>query len=148
MRHKMVSTTFGRSSAHRRALLARLVCCLIEEKRIVTTLSRAKATRSLAEKMVTLARRGGLDARRKAIATLQHPAVVKVLFEQIAPQCQDRSGGYTRIIQLGARRGDNAPVAILEWVSITPVDKKKKKTVSKTDEKQSSSKAEEKKAGV
>ena len=97
--------------------------------------------------MVTLARRGSLAARRKAIATLRRPPVVKVLFDQIAPQCQDRSGGYTRIIQVGARRGDNAPVAILEWVSIAPVDKKKKKAASKTDEKKSPSKVEEKKAG-
>jgi len=135
MRHKMVSTTFGRSSAHRLALLARLVCCLIEEKRIVTTLSRAKAARSMAEKMVTLARRGGLAARRKAIATLRWTPAVHVLFEQIAPLCQDRSGGYTRIIQLGARRGDNAPMAILEWVSIAPLDKKKKKLAPKAEEK-------------
>ena len=135
MRHKMVSTTFGRSSAHRRAMLAQLVCCLIEEKRIETTLSRARAARSLAEKMVTLARRGSLAARRKAIATLRRPPVVKALFEHIASQCQERSGGYTRIIKRAARQGDNAPVAILEWVSIVPVDKKKKKPVSKTDEK-------------
>ena len=142
MRHKMVSTTFGRSSAHRRAMLARLACCLIEEKRIEITLSRARAARSLAEKMVTLARRGGLAARRKAIATLRRPSAVKMLFEQIAPQCQDRSGGYTRIIKLGARRGDNAPMAILEWVSIAPVDKKKKTPVAKTDEKKPTAKAE------
>lgn len=135
MRHRMVSTTFGRSSAHRRAMLARLVCCLIEEKRIETTLARARAARSLAEKMVTLARSGTLADRRKAIATLRCPPMVKALFEQIAPKCQDRSGGYTRIIKCGARRGDNAPVAILEWVSIVPVDKKKKKPESKTDEK-------------
>jgi large subunit ribosomal protein L17 len=128
-------------------MLARLVCCLIEEKRIETTLSRAKAVRSLAEKMVTLARRGGLAARRSAIATLRRPPVVKALFEQIAPQCQDRSGGYTRIIKRGARQGDNAPVAILEWVSIAPVDKKKKKPVSKTDDKKLPTKAEEKKTG-
>ena len=128
-------------------MLARLVCCLIDEKRIVTTLSRAKVVRSLAEKMVTLARRGGLAARRSAIEALRRPPVVKVLFEQIAPQCQDRSGGYTRIIKCDARRGDNAPMAILEWVSIAPVDKKKKKPESKTDEKKSPTKAEEKKAG-
>jgi large subunit ribosomal protein L17 len=135
----MLSTTFGRSSAHRRAMLARLVCCLIEEKRIETTLSRAKAAGSLAEKMVTLARRGSLAARRSAIATLRRTSTVKTLFEQIAPQCQDRSGGYTRIIKCGARRGDNAPMAILEWVSIAPVDKKKKKPESKTDEKKPAS---------
>ena len=142
MRHKMVSTTFGRSSAHRRAMLACLVCCLIEEKRIETTLVRAKAVRRLAEKMVTLARSGTQAARRKAIATLRRPPAVKALFEQIAPQSQDRAGGYTRIIKLGARRGDNAPVALLEWVNIAPVDKKKKKPAAKTD-----AKAEEKKAG-
>ena len=142
MRHKMVSTTFGRSSAHRRAMLARLVCCLIEEKRIETTLPRARAARSLAEKMVTLARAGTLAARRKAVATLRRPPVVKALFEQIAPQCQDRSGGYTRIIKCGARRGDNAPMAILEWVSIAPADKKKKKPASKTDEKKPTAKVE------
>ena len=128
-------------------MLACLVCCLIEEKRIVTTLPRARAVRSLAEKMVTLARRGGLAARRKAIETLRRPLAVKVLFEQIAPQCQDRSGGYTRIVKCGSRRGDNAPMAILEWVSIAPVDKKKK-PATKTDEKKSPAKAEEKKAGV
>ena len=128
-------------------MLARLVCCLIEEKRIETTLSRARGVRSLAEKMVTLARRGGLAARRSAIATLRRPPVVKTLFEQIAPQCQDRSGGSTRIIKRGARRGDNAPMAILEWVGIAPVDKKKKKPASKTDAKNLPTKAEEKKAG-
>ncbi|MFA5043273.1 MAG: 50S ribosomal protein L17 [Kiritimatiellia bacterium] len=143
----MVSTTFGQSGAHRRAMLAQLVCCLIEEKRIETTLVRAKAARGLAEKMVTLARAGTLAARRKAIATLRRPPMVKTLFEQIAPQCQDRSGGYTRIVKCGARRGDNAPMAILEWVSIAPVDKKKKKPATKTDENKSSPKAEEKKAG-
>ena len=128
-------------------MLAQLVCCLIEEKRIETTLSRARAARSLAEKMVTLARCGGLAARRSAITTLRRPPVVKMLFEQIAPQCQDRSGGYTRIIKRGVRRGDNAPVAILEWVNIAPVDKKKKKPESKTDDKKSPPKADEKKAG-
>ncbi len=148
MRHKMVSTTFGQSSAHRRAMLAQLVCSLIEEKRIETTLPRARAARSLAEKMVTLARRGGLAARRKAIAVLRQPPVVKTLFEKIAPLCQDRSGGYTRIVKLGERRGDSAPVAILEWVSIAHVDKKKKKPEPKTDEKKVPIKADEKKAGA
>lgn len=146
MRHKMVSTTFGRSSAHRRAMLACLVCCLIEEKRIETTLVRAKAVRRLAEKMVTLARSGTLAARRKAIVTLRCTPAVNMLFTQIAPQCQDRAGGYTRIVKLGARQGDNAPMAILEWVNIVPVDKKKKKPADKTDGK-APAKAEEKKAG-
>lgn len=147
MRHQVVTTTFGRSSAHRSMLLARLVCCLIEDKRIITTLSRAKAARSLAEKMVTLGRRGGLAARRKAISILRRPPTVKALFEQIVPQCQDRSGGYTRIVKLGARRGDNAPMAILEWVSIAPLDRKKKPK-AKADEKKPEAKAEAKKSGA
>lgn len=128
-------------------MLASLVCALIAEKRIETTMSRARAARSLAEKMVTLARAGTLAARRKAIAILRQPSAVKALFEQIAPKCLDRSGGYTRIIKCGARRGDNAPIAMLEWVSIAPVDKKRKKPVSKADEKNTPPKAEEKKAG-
>lgn len=147
MRHHVVTTTFGRSGAHKRVLLTRLVCCLIEDKRIVTTLPRAKAARSLAEKMVTLARRGGLTARRKAISILRREPAVKMLFEQVAPQCQDRAGGYTRIVKMGARRGDNAPMAILEWVSIAPVDRKKKKPEAKADEKKTDAKAESKKAG-
>ncbi|MBI2438778.1 MAG: 50S ribosomal protein L17 [Lentisphaerae bacterium] len=136
MRHHVISTTFGRSTAHRRALLAFLVGSLIEEKRIVTTLARAKAARSLAERMVTLARRGALPARRKALATLRRGPTVKMLFEQIAPKCQDRAGGYTRIIQLAPRRGDRAPMAILEWVNIMPVDKKKKQPVAQAEAKQ------------
>lgn len=136
MRHRVKVTTFGRSSAHRRALLSFLVGQLIEQKRIVTTLARAKAARSLAENMVTLARRGGLAPRRKALSTLRRRKIVKMLFEQIAPQCQDRTGGYTRIIQLGVRRGDCAPLAILEWVSIAPVDKTKKQPVPKAEAKQ------------
>lgn len=135
MRHHVVATTFGRSSAHRRALLARLVCCLIEEKRITTTLPRARAARQLAERMVTLARRGTLAARRQAAARLRRPAAVKQLFATVAPQCAGRAGGYTRIVKLGERRGDRAPVAILEWISVARVDKRKKPAPEKADKK-------------
>ncbi len=135
MRHHVVSTTFGTSSAHRRALLAGLVCSLLEEKRIVTTLPRARAARQLAERLVTLARRGTLAARRRAIARLRRPAAVRVLFDQVAPQCAGRAGGYTRIVKTGDRRGDGAPLAILEWVAIAPVDKKKKAPASKDEAK-------------
>ena len=135
MRHKVISRKFGRSSSHRGNLLARLARCLIEEKRIVTTLCRAKAARSLAEKMVTLSRAGSLGARRRAAATLRCPDAAKVLFEQIAPHFQGRPGGYTRIIRLGARRGDNTEMAILEWVGISPADKKKKPAPASGDKK-------------
>ncbi len=126
MRHRMVASTFGRSTAHRQALLAGLVGALIFEKRISTTLAKAKATARLAEKMVTLAKRGTLADRRRAIAVLRRPDRVKMLFDDIAPQCKDRSGGYTRIIKLARWRKDGASLALVEWVNIRPVDKKRK----------------------
>ncbi len=124
MRHNLISTTFGRSQAHRRALLARLTGCLIGEKRIVTTLPRAKAVRRFAEKLVTRARRGTLADRRHAASVLRDDAVVRELFAKIAPACQGRSGGYTRIIKMNPRGGDRAAMAILEWVAIAPVENK------------------------
>ena len=126
MRHRMVATTFGRSTAHRQAMMANLVCSLIFEKRITTTLAKAKATSQLAEKMVTLAKCGTLAARRRAVAILHQENRVKMLFDDIAPQCQDRNGGYTRIVKLAGCRSDGATLAIVEWISIRAVDKKKK----------------------
>lgn len=110
-------------------MLAGLVCSLIFEKRITTTLTKAKAMRSLAEKMVTLAKRGTLPARRRAVSVLRRKDMVKILFTDIAPRCQDRKGGYTRIVKLAHRRSDGASLAIVEWVSIRAVDKKKKPVV-------------------
>lgn len=127
MRHRTMTSTFGRSGAHRQAMLAALVCGLISEKRIKTTLPRAKSARQLAEKMVTLAKAGSLMDRRRAVALLGRKSAVKTLFEEIAPQFRDRAGGYTRIVKLGRRRGDSAAMAVLEWVSIPFVDKKKKR---------------------
>ncbi len=127
MRHRKQSVKLGRTSSHRKALLAALVCSLIERKRIVTTLPKANLARRDAEKLVTLARQQTLAARRRAQAFLRRPAAVKELFETIAPQCGDRSGGYTRIIKTATRRGDGAPMALLEWTSVAapaPVPKK------------------------
>lgn len=129
MRHRMVASTLGRSTAHRQALLANLACALIFEKRITTTLAKAKAASRLAEKMVTLAKRGTLADRRRAVSVLRRADRVKMLFDDIAPQCRDRAGGYTRVMKLARWRSDGAPLAILEWVSIKPVDKKKKPAV-------------------
>ena len=126
MRHRTVSSTFGRSTAHRHAMLTSLVCSLIGEKRIQTTLPKAKSARRLAEQMVTLAKDGRLAARRKALSVLRQKNAVNILFNEIAPKCQDRSGGYIRIVKLGHREGDDSAMAIMEWVSISPVDKKKK----------------------
>jgi len=116
MRHRKRTIKLGRTSSHRRAMLAGLVCDLIHSKRITTTLAKARATRPLAEKMVTLGKGGTLAQRRIAIARLRQPLRVKVLFEEIAPSFQERSGGYTRIVKLGRRSSDSAEMAILEWV--------------------------------
>jgi large subunit ribosomal protein L17 len=116
MRHRKKTIKLGRTSAHRDALLASLVCNLIAEKRIVTTLPKAKAARSLAEKMVTLGKRGTLADRRRAISRLHRKERVAILFDEISPEYADRPGGYTRIVKIGNRGGDNSEMAILEWV--------------------------------
>lgn len=106
--------------------MASLVCALVNERRIETTLKKARATRSLAEKMMTLAKSGTLAARRRADQVLGDKRVVKSLFSDLAPACKDRQGGYCRIIKTGVRRGDAAPMAIVEWVGIAHTDRKKK----------------------
>lgn len=116
MRHQKKTLKLGLTAAHRKALLANQVCSLIEHQRIITTLAKAKAVRPLAEKMVTLGKKGSLHARRTALAVLRQKDAVKKLFDDIAPRSADRNGGYTRIVKLGARRSDSAPVAFIEWV--------------------------------
>lgn len=106
----------GRNQGHRKALMRNLATSLILHDRIKTTDAKAKALRSVAEKMVTLGKQGDLAARRRAAAFLNHPGAVKRLFEEIAPRYKDREGGYTRILKLGVRRGDAAPVSLIEFV--------------------------------
>ncbi len=122
MRHQNKTVKLGRSQAHRDSLLANQVCSLIIHQRIRTTLAKAKATRPLAERMVTLGKKGTLHARRTATAYLHQAAAVKKLFEEIAPRSASRAGGYTRITKLGPRKSDSAPMAILEWVDTTAVE--------------------------
>ncbi|MCX6964118.1 MAG: 50S ribosomal protein L17 [Verrucomicrobia bacterium] len=116
MRHQKKTVKLGRTASHRKSLLANQVCSLIEHKRIKTTLAKAKAVRPLAEKMVTLGKRGDLHARRIAAGYLGQKDAVKKLFAEIAPRAADRKGGYTRIIKLGQRLSDSAPMAYIEWV--------------------------------
>ena len=116
MRHRKKTVKLGRSSAHRNELLSNLVCALIDNKRIKTTAPKAKAARSLAEKMVTLGKKGTLAARRQAIATLKNEKSVKELFEAVAPVFAERNGGYTRIVKLGRRISDSSEMVLLEWV--------------------------------
>jgi large subunit ribosomal protein L17 len=106
----------GRPTAHRNLMLRNLVTSLLKEGRIETTVTRAKEARRLAEKMITLAKRGDLHARRQVLSFVTDKEVVKVLFEEIAPKYQERNGGYTKIYKLGPRRGDAAPMALLELV--------------------------------
>src|SRR3954464_10170504 len=122
MRHRKRTAKLGRTSSHRNAILSNLVCSLIVHKRITTTLAKAKAARSVAEKMVTLGKSGTVHDRRLAAARLHQEDAVKILFNEIAPQQKDRRGGYTRIVKLHRRQGDAAEEAILEWVDFTAVE--------------------------
>ena len=118
MRHLKRTAKLGRTGQHRNAMLANLVCSLILHKRVTTTLAKAKAARSVAEKMVTLGKRGTLQTRRLAAARLHQEDAVKILFNQIAPAQKERRGGYTRITRLNQRQGDAGQLAILEWVDM------------------------------
>jgi large subunit ribosomal protein L17 len=121
MRHLKRTAKLGRTSEHRNAMLANLVCSLILHKRVTTTLAKARAARSVAEKMVTLGKSGTIHDRRLAAARLHREDAVKVLFNEIAPSQKDRHGGYTRIVKLGNRQGDAAQQAILEFIDM-PVE--------------------------
>ena len=117
MRHQRVMKKFGRSTEHRQMLMKSLVTNLILAESIKTTLPKAKEARKDAEKMVTIAKKGDLAARRLAASRLVQPAAVQKLFAEIAPAMKDRQGGYTRIVKLGARKGDAAEMCILQWVT-------------------------------
>lgn len=123
--------------------MASLVCNFIREKRIRTSLSKAKLTRRFAEKMVTLGKKGNLHARRQAIAELRDPRAVAILFRDIAPQFSSRAGGYTRVVKLDRRSGDGAAMALLEWVGVSAVSKKRKKTAKGKEEDQGKAEAKE-----
>src|SRR5277367_1742049 len=119
MRHLKRTAKLGRTGQHRNRMLANLVCSLIKHRRVTTTLAKAKAARSVAEKMVTLGKAGTLHDRRLASSRLhQDEEAVKILFNEIAPTQKERRGGYTRIVRLGQRQGDAAETVILEFVDV------------------------------
>ena len=120
MRHQRSGRKLGRDSAHRKALYANLVCSLVEHGRIRTTEAKAKEVRPVAEEMITLGRRGDVAAARQAVAFLRSKPVVRKLFADVAPRFADRPGGYTRIVKIGPRQGDAAPMAYLELVDYVP----------------------------
>jgi large subunit ribosomal protein L17 len=156
MRHLKRTAKLGRTSEHRNAMLSNLVCSLIKRKRVRTTVAKAKAARSVAEKLVTLGKSGTVHDRRLASARLrQDEEAVKALFDEIAPAQKDRNGGYTRIIRLGGtqgkwagqRQGDSAKMAIIEWVEL-PVEEapEAKAETPKTEEAKPEGEAKPKKA--
>ena len=120
MRHQRSGKKLGRDSAHRKALYSNLAGALIEHGRIKTTEAKAKAVRPIAEKMITLGRRGDLAARRQAMAYLRSQQVVHTLFADVAPRFTERPGGYSRIVKLGPRQGDSAEMVYLELVDHDP----------------------------
>ncbi len=116
MRHASAHRKLNRTAEHRRAMFANMAAALIKHEQIMTTLPKAKDLRPIVEKLVTLGKRGGLHARRQAIAKIRDVAMVRKLFDVIGPRYQDRNGGYTRVVKAGYRYGDSAPVAVIEFV--------------------------------
>ncbi|MEJ6784709.1 MULTISPECIES: 50S ribosomal protein L17 [Phyllobacteriaceae] len=116
MRHGFAGRRFSRSASHRKAMFANLAVSLLEHEQIVTTLPKAKDLRPIVEKLITLGKRGDLHARRQVIAQIGNEHVVKRLFDTIAPRYAQRHGGYLRIMKAGFRHGDNAPLAVIEFV--------------------------------
>ncbi len=116
MRHGKVHRKLGKKPAHRKAMFANMSASLIKHEQITTTLPKAKELRPVVEKLITLGKKGGLHARRQAISEIRDVAMVKKLFEVLAPRYKERKGGYTRIMKAGFRYGDSAPVAVIEFV--------------------------------
>jgi large subunit ribosomal protein L17 len=116
MRHGKVHRKLGKKPSHRRAMFGNMCAALIKHEQIVTTLPKAKELRPVVEKLVTLAKKGGLAARRQAIAEIRDVVQVKKLFEVLGPRYKDRHGGYTRVLKAGFRFGDNAAQAVIEFV--------------------------------
>jgi large subunit ribosomal protein L17 len=137
MRHSCAHRQFGRDSGHRKALLRMLVSSLIKNEKIETTTAKAKEIRPLAEKMITLAKRGDLHARRQVLSFIHDETIVSSLFTQIAPRFASRNGGYTRIVPTRTRLGDAASMAIIELVE-------RQKTEASTPKAKDKSKAEKK----
>jgi large subunit ribosomal protein L17 len=120
VRHHKTGRKLGRDAAHRKALYANLAASLFEHGRIRTTEAKAKEVRAIAEQLITLGKRGDIHAHRQAVAFLRSKEVAHILFSEVAPRFSDRPGGYTRIVKIGPRQGDAAPMAYLELVDFTP----------------------------
>lgn len=140
MHHGKAGSKLGRTSSHKEAMLRNMVTSIIKHERIRTTDMKAKELRKIADKMITLGKKGSLHARRQALAVVRDKDMVGKLFGELTERYRDRQGGYTRIIKAGYRFGDNAPVSILEYIS----DEKKKETKAKAKSKTRTRKTKEK----
>jgi len=135
MRHLKAGRKLSRNTSHRLATLRNMVTSLIEHEKIQTTDAKAKELRRLADKMITLGKRGDLHARRQAMRVIRHQSVVKKLFDDVALRFKDTDGGYTRIIKVKRRHGDNAPVSVIEFSVLEKEEKKKAKKSEKKKDK-------------
>ena len=116
MRHHRAGRKLNRTASHRRALFANMAAALIKHEQIVTTLPKAKELRRVADRLITLAKRGNLHSRRLAVARVRDEVMVKKLFDILGPRYAERSGGYTRVLRAGYRHGDSAPMAVIEFI--------------------------------
>ena len=132
MRHRKSGRKLNRTSSHRKAMFANMAASLIEHEQIVTTVPKAKEIRPIVEKLVTLGKRGDLHARRQAISKVRDDEAVRKLFDTIASRYADRHGGYIRIMRAGFRKGDNAPLAVVEFVD-RDVDAKGAKDLARVE---------------
>lgn len=140
MRHLSKGKKLGRTTAHRKALLRNLVTSFLDKERVTTTVAKAKETRPLAEKMITLAKKNTLHTRRQALAFVTKESTVRKLFDTLGPRFSERPGGYTRIVKTGPRAGDGAEMAVLELVGTEFKKKEKKKKDLKEKAKAAASK--------
>lgn len=144
MRHRRSGKKLGRTYSHRKALLANLATSLLEHKSITTTTIKAKEARGVVERLITFAKKGDLASRRQVLRVIRNKELVKELFETIAPKYADRPGGYTRVIKIGNRQGDNAAMAVFELVGYEGA--KAEKLEKKRQKREEKAKGEEKKA--
>ena len=134
MRHHIAGRKLSRHTQHRRLMFRNMLVSLLQHERIQTTLAKGKELRSWADKIITLGKKGNLHARRQAFALLRDKGIVKKLFDEIAPRLKDREGGYTRIYKMGWRRGDGAPLSLVELVTYSLPGHEKKSPVTKAKE--------------
>ncbi len=134
MRHRVAGRKLSRHTQHRKLMFRNMLVSLLQHERIKTTLAKGKELRGWVDKIITLGKKGTLHARRQAFALLRDEGIVKKLFDKIAPQLKDREGGYTRIYKMGWRRGDGAHVSLIELVTFSSPEQKKKSPVKKAKE--------------